>query len=118
MAIYRVIRSRKSDSDNPIIVISGEHVKCIEESDSNGDWAGWTLCENINNQGWIPTQIIDRTGDDGIILEDYNAIEFDIEVDELILASKTLNGWIWGMKKNSSTNEAWIPLNHVELYKD
>lgn len=41
MEKYRVIKNREPDNSTPINVVVGEVVKCIEESDSNGDWAGW-----------------------------------------------------------------------------
>jgi len=117
MTEYRVTKSRKAESDNPITVHKGEQVICVEESNNSGDWAGWILCKNNRNSGWIPKQIIDRHGDVGIILEDYNAREFDIEVNEIIVSENTLNGWIWGYKKGSPQVKAWVPLNHAEKVK-
>ncbi len=111
---YKVIKSRISDSENPIKLIVGESVKCIEESDPNGDWADWILCENSSTQGWIPIQIVEVSGHVGIITEEYSAIEFDIAVGEIIESTKVLNGWIWGRKENSP-DEAWAPLNHLLL---
>ena len=114
MKEYRVIKSRKTDSENPITVSKGEKLTCGEESNKNGDWAGWVFCRSENNEGWLPRQIIERTGDIGIILEDYDAREFDIEVDEIIVMDKKMNGWIWGSKKADPLTKAWAPLNHLE----
>lgn len=114
MIEYRVTHSRKPESDNPIVVCKGEQVICGEESNESGDWPGWILCKNNKNSGWIPKQIIDRSGDNGIILDDYNAREFDIEVNEIIVMENTLNGWIWGYKKGNPNIKAWVPLNHVK----
>lgn len=118
VSIYRVVKSREVDSENPIIVYAGEQVTCIEESDPQGDWGGWILCESANNKGWIPTQIIDRCGKEGTITEDYNAIEFNIEVGEILISTRKLNGWIWGYKKDKPNYEAWAPLNHVEVIEE
>lgn len=114
MIEYRVIKSRKSVTDNPIIVNQSEEVICCEESSEDGDWAGWVYCKSQNNEGWIPRQIIDRCGDVGIILEDYDAREFDIQVDEIIIMDEKLNDWIWGSKKDDPLTKAWVPLNHLE----
>jgi hypothetical protein len=114
MSKYRVIKSRKTDSVNPIIVYEGEQVICIEESNEDGEWAGWIFCKSKNNEGWIPKQIINRNGDIGIILEYYNAREFDIELGEIIIMEKVLNGWIWGVKEDNPIAKAWAPLNHLE----
>lgn len=114
MRKYRVIKSRKTDSDNPIVVYKCMEVICVEESNENDEWAGWVLCKSENNNGWIPKQIINRNGNKGILLEDYDAREFDIEVDEIIIMDKELNGWIWGAKENDPTTKAWAPLNHLK----
>lgn len=114
MCKYRVIKSRKTDSDNPIIVFKGEKLICVEESNEDADWAGWIFCKSENNEGWVPKQIINRSGDIGFLLEDYDAREFDIEVDEFITMDKTLNGWIWGTKKDEPLTKGWVPLNHLE----
>ncbi|MGB3367974.1 MAG: SH3 domain-containing protein [Acidaminobacteraceae bacterium] len=84
MVVYKVSKSRESDSKTPIKVTLGESVRCIEESDINSDWAGWTLCSTCNNQGWIPSEIIEVSGEVGIIKENYDAVEFDITIDEII----------------------------------
>lgn len=114
MGKYRVIKSRKADSENPIILYKGDKVICREESSEDGDWAGWIYCKNKNNEGWVPKQILSKNDDIAILLEDYNARELDIEVDEIIISSKILNGWIWGFKQSDSDIEGWVPLNHVE----
>ncbi|MCC5910563.1 MAG: hypothetical protein JJT76_09025 [Clostridiaceae bacterium] len=113
MSNYRVIRTRKADLDNPIILHKGEKVICGEES-SEGDWIDWIFCKSDNNEGWVPKQIINRSGDIGLILEEYNAREFDIDVGEIIIMDKVLNGWVWGNKKDDPSIKGWVPLNHLE----
>lgn len=114
MSKYRVIKSRKTDSNKPITVNAGDKVICSEESNEDGDWAGWIYCKSENNEGWVPKQIINRNGDIGFLLEDYDAREFDIEVNEIIIMSKKLNGWLWGNKIDDPYTKGWVPLNHLE----
>ncbi|MGH4119528.1 SH3 domain-containing protein [Clostridium sp.] len=114
MCKYRVIKSRKTESDNPIIVYEGDKVICAEESNEAGAWAGWIFCKNENNEGWVPKQIININDNIGFLLEDYDAREFDIQVDEIFIMDKTLNGWIWGAKKDYPLTKGWVPLNHLE----
>ena len=117
MPEYIVIKSRHPDSQSFIVVTKGEPVMCREESDENGQWAGWIYCIGSKCEGWIPKQIIKSEGENGIILEDYDSTEFELEIDEIITSEKLLNGWIWGTKKNQSLVKGWAPLNHVELIK-
>jgi len=111
---YGVIKSRDSSSVNPIVLKKGDKVLCTEESDPKGDWAGWIYCISNDNEGWVPKQIINQNRDIGSVIEDYDAREFDIEVDEIIIMEKELNGWIWGFKKEDPLIKAWAPLNHLE----
>ena len=113
MCKYRVIERRRTNSDNPIIVYEGEEVICVEESNEDSGWPGWIYCKSENNAGWIPKQIVNRSGDIGLILEDYDARELAIEVDEIIIMDKTLNGWIWGAKTDEPLSKGWVPLNHL-----
>lgn len=34
-------------------------------------------------------------------LEDYDATEFELNIGEIIIEEKTLNGWIYGIKKEN-----------------
>jgi len=110
-----VLRSRIADSSDPIKLVADEEVTCLEESDANGDWPNWTLCKNASKEGWVPSQIIRRDGMHGVILEDYDATEFSIEVGEVYISNKTLNGWIWGYREGRPNQLAWVPLNYVKL---
>jgi len=110
---YKVIKSRRSEVEEPIKVQAGEVIKLIEESDANSDWAGWTLCDNTKVQGWIPTQIIDVLGELGIVKENYHAIEFDIIEGEILKGDMELNGWVWARKEDTNI-ESWAPLNHLK----
>ncbi|MBN1468282.1 MAG: hypothetical protein JW924_06120 [Fusobacteriaceae bacterium] len=60
MKKYAVIKSRNTEFTNPIVVKKGESVICKEKSNPEGEWAGWILCETVDNEGYIPYQIIDE----------------------------------------------------------
>jgi hypothetical protein len=114
MKEYIVIKDRKSEIYNAIKLKKNDIVKCLEESDENGDWAGWIYCKSLEGEGWVPKQIIQKKGNEGMILEDYDATEFDLVVGEILISEKELNGWIYGMKKNEKEKYAWAPLNHIQ----
>ena len=114
MEEYKVIKDRDAETTDPIQLQKGELVECIEISDEHGDWAGWIYCKGEAKEGWVPRQIIKQQGKTGLILEDYDATEFDIRVNEVLVAEKTLNGWIYGTKKGDVSLKAWAPLNHLE----
>lgn len=111
---YKVTQDRESETSHPIKLLKGELVECVEASDENGEWAGWIYCKGEAKEGWVPRQIIKQQGKTGLILENYDATEFDLRVGEVIVADKILNGWIYGTKKGDEGLKAWAPLNHLE----
>lgn len=115
---YKVVKSRKAASNDPIKFMSGEYVVCVEDSDENGDWAKWTLCKSPNCEGWVPSQILRRDKKIGVTLEAYDAREFSIEEGEVYFSKKTLNGWSWAHPKGKPNDFAWIPLNHIEIVEE
>ena len=114
---YLVIKERETEFPNPIKISKGEKVKCLEKSDENGEWGNWVLCKTSNNEGWIPQQIIDENNGKGIILESYDATEFDLKIGEILVEEKVLNGWIWGYKEIEPEKKGWAPLNHIEIIR-
>lgn len=114
MPTYKVIVNRTSETQTPIKLTRGELVKCTEESDPNGDWAGWVYCVGMDKEGWVPKQIIEETHGQHFILEDYDATEFDLNLGEMLVSEKELNGWIWCRKVGQPGVTAWAPLNCLE----
>lgn len=115
LTIYEVIKKHTQEFKNPIKLSVGEKIICTEKSDPNGDWPNWIFCKTENNEGWVPDQIIEENGEVGIIIEDYCAIEFDLEIGEILFSEKILNGWIWGYKKDNPNVKTWAPLNHLAV---
>lgn len=113
MMRYRVIKTRKADSENPLKLEKGEHV-LIKGGSKKTDWPGWLFCESKDNQGWVPEQLVHRNSDLGSVIMDYDATEFDLELGEVIVRDYELNGWIWGYKKGNPEDFGWIPKNHIE----
>lgn len=111
MKKYKAIKDRISTIESPIVLMKGETVELLEMSNPDGDWPNWALCKKEEMIGWVPQQIID---DNGIILENYNATEFDLTSGDIINGLKELNGWVWGYKKNQEAHNAWAPLNYLE----
>lgn len=107
---YKIIEDHNSDNLTPIIVTKGTRVRIGERSDSNGIWPNWIYCisEDGNGEGWTPIQIIHLENDYGIVLEDYSAIELDVQKDETVVGTVNLNGWTW-CKKINCIDEGWLP---------
>ena len=116
MRKYIVIKKYISESVEPLELNKGQMVKCIEESDPNGSWPNWILCEVDSKRAWVPKQIIERDREIGKIIEDYSSIEFNLEIDEILISEKELNGWIWCYKEKDDVKKSWAPLNYLSSY--
>lgn len=111
---YKTIKEYKTEFENPISVSKGEEVVCLQRSDPNGDWPNWVLCKTSDNEGWIPEQIIEHKNNKYMVVEDYNAREFNLDIGDILIEEKMLNGWIWGYKEGDTSHFAWAPLNCIE----
>lgn len=113
MKKYKVTKGRQAENMTPLCLKEGDHVLIKSYSDPEGDWAGWAYCETKDNEGWIPLQIVRTKSDLGFIEEDYDATEFDLIPEEIIIGSYELNGWVWGHKEGRG-EKGWAPLNHLK----
>ena len=110
---YKVVKEYSDAPQHPIRIKKGEMLQFVEESNSDGAWANWVFCKGIDKEGWVPKQILDIEGNQVTVLKDYYAKEHNLVVDEFLIASHVLNGWIWGIKENTPEVFAWAPLNHL-----
>lgn len=107
--MYKTIDDHKNDNTTPIIITKGSKVRLGEKSNSNGNWPNWIYCfSDENGEGWTPIQIIQIEGAYGIVLEDYSAVELDVQKDEIVEGAIELNGWTW-CKKINQLDEGWLP---------
>jgi hypothetical protein len=110
---YKVVKEYKDGPEQPIKVVKGEILQCVEESNPDGDWPNWVFCKGEGKQGWVPKQILTLLDNQATVQQDYYAIEHCLSVGELLTAHSTLNGWIWGVKIDAPQECAWAPLNHL-----
>ena len=114
MMKYKVIKEYNDAPQFPITIKKGENLRFIDESDPAGFWPNWILCRGKDKEGWIPKQILKIEGSEVISSEDYTAREHNLVNDEVLVAEKELNGWIWGWKVLDPGIWAWAPLNHLQ----
>ncbi|WP_166920352.1 SH3 domain-containing protein [Flavobacterium poyangense] len=114
MEIFKILKSYKTQYENPIVLHSGEIVNLGEE-EKEEKWKGWIWAESKTNKGWIPIRILKISDDKktGKVLEYYSAKELDVEQGDHIEKIKPLNGWTWSRNiKNNA--EGWIPDEIIE----
>lgn len=116
---YRVHRDHRSEFPEPLTIARGDSLKVGERYDGPEGWDHWFFCQAPGTAGgWVPEQMLERTGDHSArALEDYTARELDVTTGEIVLGSRTLNGWVW-CEHTARPESGWVPLAHLEPVPD
>ncbi|MFV8829516.1 SH3 domain-containing protein [Alkalihalobacterium sp. APHAB7] len=117
--VYIVTKQHISNYPNPIRLFKGQAVIISKKYEGNEGWNNWIYCytKDKHLEGWVPEQIIHIQGKQGLILEDYIAKELEVNVDEQLIKTKELNGWIW-VKRLTNSEEGWVPKENVKEVND
>lgn len=112
---YLVIKAHRSEFPNPISFKKGALIIAGEKYDGPEDWEDWYYCTIPGHEsGWVPRQIIERTeGDAGQALEDYTAMELDVDEGDVLTGARILNGWVW-CRNAAASIEGWVPLENLQ----
>lgn len=113
MGVFVVQKEWKTKYPNPLQLKKGEYVTITQEETGHENWKNWVFCKTKINSGWVPLQVINRIStDQGIINEDYSAIELNVNTGEKVEGKKELNGWVW--VRNTIGKEGWLPLEVLQ----
>jgi len=110
----RVMGDYKSAFPDPLIIRAGEKLRIGGKKSS---WPGWIWCTNgKKHSGWVPERYVERQGETGLALYDYNATELSVSAGEELVLRKEESGWIWCT--NQRGESGWVPAEHVEKLKE
>jgi len=108
---YLVVQQYISAFPNPITLKIGD---IVEITDKKSDWKGWIWCQTKDHTfGWVPENIITRTGTKGKIKANYDATELSAEIGDRLELIKKESKWIYC--KTSSGELGWIPENNAKV---
>ena len=112
---YLVIKDHTSEYPDPITFEKGAPLAVGEKYEGPEDWDNWLFCETPGQKGgWVPAQIIEILNDKAArAREDYKAKELNVREGDLLISSKTLNGWAW-CKRSGSSESGWVPLANLQ----
>lgn len=112
---YLIVSPHESEFPNPITFKKGAPLIVGEEYEGSEGWDNWFLCSTPGQEsGWVPGQIIERlVGSTGRALDDYTARELDVQEGELVIGSRTLNGWLW-CERYGGSGAGWVPLENLK----
>lgn len=112
---YLVIQDHTSEYPEPITFEKGAPLTVGEKHEGPEGWDNWFFCESPGQKGgWVPAQIIEIINDKTArARDDYTARELNVREGDLLHGSRTLNGWVW-CKRSDSSESGWVPLSCVQ----
>ena len=116
MKQYLVVRDHTSTYREPITFEAGARLTVGRKYEGPEAWDGWFFCETPERKaGWVPAQIIEtENGQAAYAREGYSARELSVAKGEILLVSKTLNGWAW-CKSLRKSETGWVPLRNLKV---
>lgn len=112
---YIVIAPHRSEFPQPISFAKGSLIAIGEKYEGPEGWDNWYLCRTRDSQeGWVPGQILEQESPgNGIALEDYTAMELNVDAGDVLSGTRILNGWVW-CHQTSTTLSGWVPLKNLQ----
>jgi hypothetical protein len=96
---------------NALQTEAGE-ILSVEPKDS--EWSGWIWCVNSHGKGgWVPERLVQRNGNTVRMLQDYDAVELTVSVNETLTIESSESGWLWCI--TDSGQKGWLPAQNVEI---
>ena len=110
--LIRVVEEYQAPYADPIRVKAGEDVNVDLSKET--DIAGWVWCTNLEaKSGWVPRVYVEIEGNQGRLLQDYNAIELTIHVGDILKVHKEESSFYW--VTNQVGEQGWVPIANIEV---
>ncbi len=112
---YIVVARHRSEFPRPICFAKGRLIVIGQKYEGPEGWDNWYLCRTPDGlEGWVPGQLIEqiRPGK-GKALEDYTALELNVDAGDVLTGTRTLNAWVW-CHRSSDAGSGWVPLKNLQ----
>ena len=107
----QVTQEWKVTYPDPLILTVGEQIQVGRRDD---EWPGWIWCTHANGKsGWaLESRLkVDETIHTATVLQDYTAIELEIQPGEHLVIQQVESSWAWAT--NEAGQSGWAPLSHI-----
>lgn len=111
---YIVITQHRTEYPDPLIFNQGATLTIGDKYAGPEGWDNWFFCTTGEHPGgWVPGQIIENIDNThGIAREDFCTRELDVDVGQMLLGLRCLNGWQW-CRRLSDEKTGWVPMENL-----
>ena len=100
-----VIREHTATFPDPLVLEAGEQVH-VGRADEQ--WPAFLWCTTVEGKGgWVPESFLQREGDVGAALRNYDACEMTVKIGDRVCVGERAGGWVWA--SNAAGESGWIP---------
>jgi hypothetical protein len=100
-----VTAPHQSKFPEPLELKVGDHPELGRLSEEP-NWPNWIWAEQDGRNGWVPMQILDKSG---MVTENYSAKELNLSGGEELLVTRIMNGWYWAQRLDNE-EWGWLPM--------
>jgi hypothetical protein len=111
---FLVVVQHRGTPTQPIRFAQGSIITISKKFKSDRGEDYWYFCSTPDSlTGWVPEEIIEQLAlGSGKALEDFSALELNVDTGDVLIGSRTLNGWLW-CHRPSETRRGWVPLKNL-----
>ena len=111
MAHARLLRDYRKQYADPVRFARGETV-LVGERDS--DWSEFLWATDAGGRsGWVHQRYLDGDRGAAQATRDYDAIELDAKIGELVQLIDEAGGWWWC--RNETGAQGWLPARDLQI---
>lgn len=112
--ICRAITAYESAYPMPFALRAGDELAI---GDKESEWSGWLWCTSQRGESrWVPEAYVERRGDTGVALCDYDATELSVDAGEELLVDRQESGWMWCTNRRGQSG--WVPGKNLDCESD
>ena len=83
----------------------------VEQKECN--WPGWLWCTDSNGKsGWIPEVFVAINGNEGTVVEEYDATELSVKKGDRLNVIREVAGWL--ICSTSDGRTGWVPIENTD----
>jgi hypothetical protein len=107
--LYKAIKSYQPESRQNWIAGKGDIFKYERRQTT---YSGWIWCTNKKGESaWVPEEWVKISEDTCRLIRDYNAIELDLKIGDMVSGVFEVGGWIWIV--NTLGEFGWVPQDYL-----